>query len=121
MKKLLLSFILLISILSINAQNNTNYNTYNRYDNHLIKRHNKPRLNILPIIASAITGAIIANQINESAYYDNQRDIIRYRYLQSQLELQRLQLIESQLELLEIENRRPRRTFGIFNRRNNIY
>lgn len=112
---------LLISILSLNAQNHIDYNTYDRYNNNVIKRHNRPKLNILPMIGAAITGAIIANQINESAYHDNQRDIIRYRYLQSQLELQRLQLIESQLELLEIENRRPRRTFGIFNRRNNRY
>jgi len=111
MKKLLLSFMLLCSISILNAQNHTN--KYDRYDNHLIKRH-KPRLNILPILGAAITSAIITNQINES-YYNNQHKQI---YWQSQLELQRLQLIQIQLELLEIENRSPRRTFGIFNRRN---
>ena len=121
MKKTLLSFILLFSIFIVNAQNHIDYNRYDRYNHELIKRNNRPRVNILPIIGAAITGAIIANQINDSYYYDNQREIIRQNYWRAQLEIQRLELIQRQLELQDIENRRQRGLFGIFNRRNNRY
>ena len=122
MKNTLILVIALLSFISVNAQNyRNNQNLYNEHQYRTTRNHDKPRINILPIIGAVITSAIIANQINDIDNYNNQREIMRQHYWRNQLELQRLDIMERQLELLEIEHNRKRGILGIFNRRSNRY
>ena len=96
MKKVLLSFILLFSIIVSNAQYTDCQPNY--YPNQVVTIR-QPRINILPTIIGAIVGAAIVN-INSNNYdYNNPRYAIRQHYYQNQLEIERLEFLQRQTEI----------------------
>jgi hypothetical protein len=118
MKKLLLSFTLIVSIISTNAQ----YRDLEVYHNpNQVVTIKQPRVNLLPTLIGAIVGAAIVNIYSNDYDYDNSRSIIRQHYYQNQIEIQRLELLQRQAELLEKQHYRRERGFLGFPKRRHRY
>jgi len=119
MKKLLISFILIISIITTNAQYRDIETRY--YPNNMVTIK-QPRVNILPTIIGAIVGAAIVNMDCNNYDYNDTRIIMREQRFQRQLEIQRLELLQAQVELLEMQRQhREKRFLGIFPKRHKRY
>jgi hypothetical protein len=115
MKKILLSFLLIVSIISTNAQ----YRDLEVYHNpNQIVTIKQPKVNLLPTLIGAIVGAAIVNIYSNDYDYNNSRSIIRQHYYQNQIEIERLELLQRQVEILERQHYRRERGFLGLKRRN---